>query len=89
MAEKRSRILRNGKHCLSEASCKTAGVGEYLRESNGPRRGKMVLGPFAETKELVLSLVEGTSSAEAKPGLNMNSFSCFHLNRLKIPLAID
>ncbi len=49
-AEEHSQIWEKGEHCLSEASCAAARFGEHRREPERPRWGKMVLGPFAETK---------------------------------------
>ena len=60
VTEQCRKIRKFGEHCLSRASCAAAGFFEPRRKSEGPRRARMVLGPFAETKM--------TSDAGTNPG---------------------
>jgi hypothetical protein len=50
VAEQCSRLRGFGEHCLSEASCAAAGVGEPRRGPGGPRTGGNGFGSFCRNK---------------------------------------
>ena len=62
------KILFGGEDCLSEASSAAQVIGTGAKAPSwGHDRAPMVLGPFAETKEPVLSLSKEPRRAGAKP----------------------
>ena len=52
VAEQCSRLRDYGEHCLSEASCAAAGVGEPRRGPEGPRQGRNGFGSFCSTTKV-------------------------------------